>query len=81
MADKRKPETIIRELRREIRRLESRACKTEADRLRLHREIEPWHARARTAEQEVAEWKRRFDLLLSRTPAGEKAAGEKAEKG
>lgn len=36
--------------------------------LALTTQVNNYRARASRAEQEAAEWKRRFDLLLERTP-------------
>lgn len=59
----RKPsaETEVRSLRREL---------AEVKALSAQRGIEAntFRSRATRAEQEVAEWKRRFDALLARTP-------------
>lgn len=57
----RKPETIIRELKREMRQL----CVGMDN---AHRENETLRRRATKAEQDAAEWKRRFDALLERSP-------------
>ena len=38
------------------------------DRLNLTNEVAGYRRRATKAEQECAEWKARFDLLLARTP-------------
>lgn len=55
------PATELRNLRSSVRILNE-----EAVRWRLERD--GYRARATKAEQEVAEWKRRFDALLERTP-------------
>lgn len=57
------PQTELRNLRREHKRV--REALTEA--LRIG---ESYRGRATKAEQETAEWKRRFDALLERTPKG-----------
>lgn len=56
-----KPETEIRNLKRDIKRWY-------AERETLRTERESYRIRATKAEQEVAEWKRRFDALLAHTP-------------
>jgi hypothetical protein len=55
------PETECRYLRAELRRETNAHSTTKADR-------ENYRIRATKAEQELAEWKRRFDALLLRTP-------------
>ena len=62
MADNRKPETIIRELKRH-------ACQLAEGMNKVMRENDAWKRRALQAETDCAEWKRRFDLLLARTPS------------
>lgn len=59
--DKRKPETIIRELR-------SLLADARRQMQERYQTSEHYRARATRAEQEVAEWKARFDALLVRTP-------------
>ena len=57
----RKPETIIAELRRDLKKaLKERLAYHDGEYIQRHR--------ATKAEQECAEWKRRFDALLERTP-------------
>jgi hypothetical protein len=62
----RKPsaETQLRLTRRELKA-------SMVDRLNLTNEVSGYRRRATKAEQECAEWKARFDLLLSRTPVVE----------
>ena len=62
----RKPsaETELRLTRRELKR-------SMVDRLNLTNELAGYRRRATKAEQECAEWKSRFDMLLSRTPVEE----------
>ncbi len=55
-------ETQLRTLRADLRRLSAEAAG-------MAREATDYRRRASKAEAEVAEWKRRFDLLLARTPA------------
>jgi hypothetical protein len=59
----RKPsvETQLRLTRSELKR-------SMVDRLNLTNEVAGYRRRATKAEQECAEWKARFDLLLARTP-------------
>jgi multidrug resistance efflux pump len=64
--------TQLAAARREIRRLTDEWKRASAS-------VAEYRARATKAEQELAEWKRRFDLLLSRTP--QLSAGEKHEQG
>lgn len=52
----------------ENRTLRSVVARSEAARMKLHTDYEAMRGRATRAEQEVAEWKRRFDALLARTP-------------
>lgn len=59
--DRRKPETIIRELKRHAKQLAEGMSK-------VQRESETLRARALRAEAGCAEWKGRFDLLLAHTP-------------
>lgn len=59
--------TMLRSARKEIRDLERQIAGTIKDR-------EAYRVRATKAEQECAEWKRRFDLLLARVPANEPVA-------
>ena len=77
MKDNRKPATIIAELKRSLK--ERTATANDALGERNH-----YRARATKAEQECAEWKRRFDLLLARTPelpaAPLEPQGEKAKE-
>lgn len=54
-------ETQLRNLKRELSREIDRANGFARDR-------DAYRARATRAEQEVAEWKNRFDALLMRTP-------------
>lgn len=56
--------TMLRNARREIRDLEKHLAGTVKDR-------ETYRIRATKAEQECAEWKRRFDLLLSERRAAQ----------
>lgn len=68
----RKPETIIAELRRELKR-----SKTSI--VALSEESSRYLSRANRFEREAAEWKRRFDELLLRLPVAggpEKGGGE-----
>lgn len=58
--------TLLRSARSENKELQQ--IRTE-----LVRERDIYRARATKAEQEVAEWKRRFDALLERTPAPRRA--------
>jgi molecular chaperone GrpE (heat shock protein) len=53
--------TIIATLKRQLR-------EDEASVSRLSAECHSWRNRATKAEQEAAEWKKRFDILLSREP-------------
>ena len=55
------PQTELRNLRRDLKR-------TEEDLRAVKQAAEAYRSRATKAEQETAEWKRRFDLLLARTP-------------
>jgi phage shock protein A len=55
------PATEIRNLRRALAQTRDGAARAVSER-------DAFRARATKAEQEVAEWKRRFDLLLARTP-------------
>lgn len=59
-------ETQLRNLRAEMRDLSKQLAGTVKDR-------EVYRIRATKAEQECAEWRRRFDLLLARVPANESA--------
>lgn len=54
-------ETQLRNVKSELAREEKRARQFASER-------DQYRIRATKAEQEVAEWKRRFDLLLERTP-------------
>lgn len=67
--------TQIRNLNRDLRDRDAQLS-------RLKATVNEYRARATKAEQECAEWKRRFDLLLERTPVAEleKAAGLKEPK-
>jgi hypothetical protein len=55
------PETTIRNLKRDLKRSREVANEMAAT-------ANTYRARATKAEQEVAEWKKRFDALLLRTP-------------
>lgn len=66
--DTRKPATIIAELKRQKKDLIATANNALRDLQFSHREREQYRARASKAEQECAEWKRRFDQLLAREP-------------
>ena len=59
--DKRKPETIMAEQRSIIKMLRIEAAG-------LGGTCSDFRARATRAEQEAAEWKKRFDALLARVP-------------
>lgn len=59
--DKRKPETIMAEMRRTERDLRERLNRSIA-------EAGASRARATKAEQEASEWRGRFDRLLARVP-------------
>lgn len=61
MSRKPSPETEVRYLRAELRREQKLHGHTKMDR-------DGYRTRATKAEQECAEWKRRFDVLLARTP-------------
>lgn len=63
-----KPETEIRNLKRDVKSLRYE-LKLADENTRAYR------ARATKAEQEVAEWKARFDALLMRTPKLEGGEG------
>ncbi len=54
-------ETQLRTAKAELKEQRA-ALKTQAEAAAI------WRGRATKAEQEVAEWKTRFDLLLKRTP-------------
>lgn len=61
-----KPETEIRELKREVKRLRA-LCVDSQDVNREERQAtQIYRERASKAERDVAEWKRRFDILLSK---------------
>lgn len=62
-------ETQLKCLRREHKRLSD--ALTEAQ-----RELTAYRGRASKAEAETAEWKKRFDILLSREPKPLESAGE-----
>jgi FtsZ-binding cell division protein ZapB len=66
--DKRKPETIIRELRRQIRDIQANRTFAESERSAAIRNRDEFRARTVRAEQEAVEWKRRFDALLAAMP-------------
>lgn len=68
MKDMRKPETIIKEQRRIIRNTREELAQARFASAEHQRARDAFRARATQAEQECAEWKRRFDLLLARTP-------------
>ena len=53
--------TQLRNVRREVKALK-------AERAQLVGEREQYRARATKAELEAADWRRRFDMLLLRTP-------------
>jgi hypothetical protein len=53
--------TVVRRLRADLNRAES-------DKNTLNANCLQWRARATKAEQEAAEWRKRFDALLERTP-------------
>lgn len=59
--DTRKPETIIADLRRQLRDSHEVG-------LRAREEAMSWRGRATKAEQEAADWRKRYDLLLARIP-------------
>ncbi len=59
--DKRKPSTIIAELRRHLKDSHDSG-------MRSRNEASEFRSRAIMAEQEAAEWKRRFEQLLARIP-------------
>ena len=61
MSRKPSPETELRAVRAEFSRFQA----TYDERIR---ECTAFRLRAIKAEEECAEWKRRFDLLLERTP-------------
>ena len=61
MPRKQSAETRLREVRRCLQ-----AANTRAGELLSQRDA--WAKRATAAEAELAEWKRRFDLLLERSP-------------
>lgn len=58
-----KPETEIRNLRRELKRTENWLKRAEHER-------DAYRARATQAEQQAADWRRRFDELLKIFPPG-----------
>lgn len=59
MGKEQSPQTEIRNLRREVRRLRD-------DLAREKTTAEAYRRRATIAEQDAAEWRRRFDSLLSK---------------
>jgi outer membrane murein-binding lipoprotein Lpp len=50
----------------QIRTLKARLAEAEKDRSALARERDAYRVRATKAEQECAEWRERFDILLRR---------------
>ena len=71
----RKPQTVIAELKRENRILLRQLAQKQAAGCAAVGQTMAAEARATKAEQDVAEWKRRFDELLARVPlAGIEAA-------
>jgi uncharacterized coiled-coil DUF342 family protein len=64
----RKPETIIRELKRQVRDLEERLSVWYAEVKRYENEAQKRRGEATQAKQEAAEWRGRFDKLLARVP-------------
>jgi hypothetical protein len=85
--DKRKPETVIRELRQRL----NEAANTEAILRTAYRlakdSSDEQRTRATKAETEAAEWKRRFDALLAAIPelrkvtTGDAVPGESTNEG
>ncbi len=65
MSKKRSPATELRSLRSELKRWRTGYDERVKD-------CTAFMMRATKAEQECAEWKRRFDLLLARTPEAPK---------
>lgn len=63
------PETQLRKAERENRALHGKLFDMQAQR-------DTFRSRVTRAEQEVAEWKSRFDRLLERTPKINSGAGE-----
>ncbi len=61
-------ETQLKSLRREHRRISDALSDAQ-------RELTTYRGRASKAESEAAEWKRRFDILLSREPPPPTARG------
>jgi hypothetical protein len=62
MSRKPTPETELKTVKRELRQSQEDAAK-------WLRDANTYRARAMQAEQECADWRKRFDLLLARTPA------------
>lgn len=61
-----KDSTVIRNLRREVKFLTHESASLREERGAAMRDRDSWRGRATKAEQEAAEWKRRFDLLLEK---------------
>lgn len=68
MSKKPSPEQEIRNLKREVKQLRRAVADEHARAGVAMRQQLLGRARATKAEQEVAEWERRFDALLARTP-------------
>jgi molecular chaperone GrpE (heat shock protein) len=61
-----KPETEIRNLKRQVKDWQKAEWRVRAELNKLRTEVDAYRARATKAEQECAEWKARFDVLLRR---------------
>jgi len=59
-----KPETEIRNLRREVSELRKEKISLRTDITRFRREADLYLTRALAAEKKVSEWEERFDALL-----------------
>lgn len=66
-----KPETEIRNLKQNVKILTATV-----DAMRAERDL--FRSRATKAEQDAAEWRKRFDALLARVPLRSMDAPEKA---
>ena len=60
----------------ELRYYKRQLAESEGKRRELGLSEERWRGRATRAEQEAAEWKRRFDLLLSKCGLPKPDAGD-----
>lgn len=74
MARQPSPETQLRTARADIRRLTVELARAE-------QQAAAYRARATQAEQEAAQWKNRFDILLVITKDGPKAAPKDGVQG